>query len=570
MAHFSGTPSSLPQDYTHGHFAGEHDIRRHLDEGDEVLPNLEDEQLSSSDSVSSMTKDLVISSTVNSVEFDSADSYLPSETTPLLSPPVPRIVKNVDFTSCGSIKPVSMFWEEVVTLFKYTLPVFCTHIFEHSIIITSVISIGHISTTALAAATIGFMTANVTGLSVIQGMSSALDTVLPSAWTSQPQLVGLWTQRMTVLQLLVLIPISAIWLNGENLLLLLRQDPEVAKFAGIYLKWALFCLPAYSFNCISRRYFQSQGLFTVPARIIIFVAPINILLNYLFVWGPDPVRLGFIGAPIATSISYNLISIASIIYGLFFVEKTAWHPISTRCFTSLGLLAKLSVGSVGQVASEWWSWELVALAASFLGPTNLATQSVLLSTSSCIYQASYSLGIATSVRIGNLLGEKNAKRAGVTANAALLLSVALGLFLSGLLLTFRKTWGYMFNSDPEVVPLVAALLPLLALIQVCDDSVAVIAGILRARGKQTLGALVNISAYYCLGFPIGLWLTFKQDFGLSGLWWGLNIAMTWTASIGLYLCMSTDWQREVDKATARLEVDLNANQRQWADEENAH
>lgn len=62
---------------------------------------------------------------------------------------------------------------------------------------SSAVSIGHISTIALAAASIGFMTANVTGLSILAGMSTALDTVLPSAWTSdQPQLVGLWTQRM--------------------------------------------------------------------------------------------------------------------------------------------------------------------------------------------------------------------------------------------------------------------------------------------------------------------------------------------------------------------------------------
>ena len=67
-----------------------------------------------------------------------------------------------------------------------------------------------------------------------------------------------------------------IWLNGEALLLALRQDPEVARYAGIYLKWASLSLPAYSFNCISRsvvslssqcimlttplsRYFQAQG-----------------------------------------------------------------------------------------------------------------------------------------------------------------------------------------------------------------------------------------------------------------------------------------------------------------------
>lgn len=42
------------------------------------------------------------------------------------------------------------------------------------------------------------MTASVSGFSIIQGMASALDTLLPSAWTSsQPHLVGLWTQRMS-------------------------------------------------------------------------------------------------------------------------------------------------------------------------------------------------------------------------------------------------------------------------------------------------------------------------------------------------------------------------------------
>lgn len=64
-------------------------------------------------------------------------------------------------------------------------------------IMASVISIGHLSTTALAAISLGSMTANVAGFSIIQGFASALDTMLPSAWTSsQPELVGLWSQRM--------------------------------------------------------------------------------------------------------------------------------------------------------------------------------------------------------------------------------------------------------------------------------------------------------------------------------------------------------------------------------------
>ena len=81
-----------------------------------------------------------------------------------------------------------------------------------------------------------------------------------------------------------------------------------------------------------------------------------------------------------------------------------------------------------------------------LGPVPLATQSVLLSTVSTTFQAPYSLGVATSVRlvvipvilgacltilssIGNLLGEKKANRASVAANAAMLVSICVALFL---------------------------------------------------------------------------------------------------------------------------------------------
>lgn len=112
------------------------------------------------------------------------------------------------------------WWDEFKTLSSYVLPVYgyvlClaridlrrspyrsrdrTHLLEYSLNIASVVSIGHISTVALAACSLGNMTASVTGFSIVQGFASALDTLLPSAWTSgNPRLVGLWLQRMLVL-----------------------------------------------------------------------------------------------------------------------------------------------------------------------------------------------------------------------------------------------------------------------------------------------------------------------------------------------------------------------------------
>lgn len=43
-----------------------------------------------------------------------------------------------------------------------------------------------------------------------------------------------------------------IWFNAESILLLLRQEPEVAHLAGVYLKWATLGLPAYGYENILR------------------------------------------------------------------------------------------------------------------------------------------------------------------------------------------------------------------------------------------------------------------------------------------------------------------------------
>ena len=163
-----------------------------------------------------------------------------NESSPLLrKPSISRITETYEGGDGGSDHNFDYrrtFFEEVKTLARYTLPVFgcaslflfradrshsapylfCrTHVLEvrliiyrsrcvcsnnhrqYSLLVAGTISIGHLSTKALAAATLASMTASVTGFSIMQGFLSSLDTLLPSAWTSSnPQLVGLWCQRV--------------------------------------------------------------------------------------------------------------------------------------------------------------------------------------------------------------------------------------------------------------------------------------------------------------------------------------------------------------------------------------
>ncbi|KAG5723234.1 hypothetical protein E4T56_gene353 [Termitomyces sp. T112] len=475
-----------------------------------------------------------------------------TESTPLLSTNGP-VRADTDTSKSDDASTRTMFFQELLTIPRYALPICSAQLLEYSIVLVPVISLGHLSTTYLAAVSLGSMTANVTGYSILLGLTSGLDTVLPSAWTSsEPRLVGLWAQRMAVIMAFALVPIFFVWFNAEPILLALKQDPEVARLAALYLRWYSFSLPAFAFNCISRRYFQSQGHFYIQTRIICIAAPLNILANYLLVWGPASIRLGFIGAPIASALTTSLISLTSLIHGAYLIPQTAWYPLTMHMFTNLGVLVRLGLAGIGQLASEWWAWELVALAASFFGPTALAAQSILISTSATVFQLGYAIANATSIRVGNLLGEKNARRAEVAAKSSLVVVLLSSFVTSLMLVVSRHSWARMFNNDAAVVELVSGVLPLIALYQIVDGNSIVAAGILRARGQQFIGAILNITAYYVIGMPVAYWLAFERHLGLGGLWVGYIVALTYCAVIGTVLCFMTDWEEEVLKVERRL------------------
>lgn len=243
---------------------------------------------------------------------------------------------------------------------------------EYSLIIASVISIGHLSAGPidLAASSLASMTASVSAFSILQGIASSLDTLLPAAWTSSdPSRVGLWTQRVSVIALGAMPSIFTIWFNAESILLFLKQDPEVAHKAALYLRSLSFGLPGYAANCILKKYFQAQGKYNVPTVVIFFVAPFNVFCNWLLVWGPFPaIRLGFVGAPLATACSYNLEALLFIAYACLSADKRAWPGFSFgQAFSKLGTCFTLGMAGIGMTASEWWSWEFVTLAASLLG-----------------------------------------------------------------------------------------------------------------------------------------------------------------------------------------------------------
>lgn len=283
--------------------------------------------------------------------------------------------------------------------------------------------------------------------------------------------------------------------------------------------------------------------------VLIITSPLNAALVYLFCYTLD---IGLLGAPIAVSISYWLSFILLVVYSTYVAGFECWGGWSRDAFKNLWIFSRLALLGIVQVGTEWWAAEIMALVAGRLGRTSLATQSVIMTVDQFFSTIPFGVGVASSSRVGNLLGARDAKGAARAAHMGPLLTITFGTVVLVVLLVTRNHFAEIFNHDPAVVELTAQIIPILALFQIADGINASSSGALRGMGRQHLCAGVNIVTFYCFALPLGIWLAF-HGWGLKGIWTGFCVAL-WSAGVLEWILVAcTRWEKEVDRTFGRMD-----------------
>src|SRR5436305_6619343 len=196
--------------------------------------------------------------------------------------------------------------------------------------------------------------------------------------------------------------------------------------------------------------------------VLLITSPISVVLNYVFVYR---LKMGLLGAPFATGISYWLSFFLLLAYARFVQGWNCWGGWSRKCLNNMGVFARLAFLGVIHVGTEWWAFEIVALAAGKLGTIPLAAQSVIMTTDQVMNTIPFGVGVATSARVGNLLGARNANGAARAANTAAVLSMILGALVLAVLMGVKDIYAKIFNDDVRVIRLTAEVMPYVALFQ---------------------------------------------------------------------------------------------------------
>jgi len=362
-------------------------------------------------------------------------------------------------------------------------------------------------------------------------------------------------QRCVVLLWILLIPVGVLWTYMEPVLLAMKEPPRLCKDVQDILRILLFGAPGYIAFESLKKYLQCQGIMKAATWVLIVISPINFALNILLV---HYTSLGMLGCPVALSITYwcaffLLIAVTSM--SSMHKQNATWGGFQPRAvfnFESCLEFLKLAIPGILMISTEWAAFEIVALAAGRLGELSLAAQSVIMTTDQVITALPFGFGVVASNRIGNLIGAQSAIGARNAAHAIALISVVVGFAVMIVMLAARNSFGYIYSDDEDVVKLVSKVMPLVASFQIADGLANSCGGILRGQGRQHLGAMFNIVAYYVLALPIGITLAFKTSLGLQGLWIGQVIGL-FTVGLSEYgvVWLGTNWDREIQKGIKR-------------------
>ena len=345
---------------------------------------------------------------------------------------------------------------------------------------------------------------------------------------------GLW------LSVILAVPVTLLIWHSGSLLRLLGQEPGNVVLASSYLRaiaWGY--LPGLGFAVL--RSFVSA--LSRPRFIIVTMIGgtlFNVAANYVLALGKFGFpALGLAGLGWASALSLWGMFVALAIYIhtqpqlRVYGALTNLHQFEGKRF---GELVRVGV-PIGVLAGvEGGLFTFVTFLMGQLGTVTLAAHQIALQTVVVTFTISLGISMASTVRVGQLMGQENPKGARLAGFVGIGMAA---LFMAMMGILFWTIPGtivslYIDTADPAnaaVVSLAKTLLGVAAMFQIVDGIQVGATGALRGLKDTRIPLLIGILAYWGIGLPCGYTLGLGLGFGGVGLWWGLAIALAVAAGI---------------------------------------
>ncbi|TNG93908.1 MATE family efflux transporter [Pasteurellaceae bacterium USgator11] len=432
---------------------------------------------------------------------------------------------------------------EMRQLIKIALPILIAQIAQSSMGMIDTIMAGRVSAADMAAISIG---ASIWFPLVLFGHGLLLalpPTIAYLNGSGQRKRIAHQVRQGIWIVLLISIPLFALIYNSYVIVDFMGMEPRLATISSQYLQAMAFGIVPYLLM-INFRGLNDGLAKTKPAMVIGFIGLLlNIPLNYIFIYGKLGLpAFGAVGCGIATALVNWLMMLMILIYcyraknqkdlKLFpkLLEKPDW--LTLRKLLNLGVPIALTL------CAEVTLFTIVSLLIAPLGANVVASHQITLQTSSFVFMLPLSISMATTILVGQRLGEQNVEGAKQVSYSALGLGLIVAAATAILTLLFRSQIAQIFVSDQEVIAMASFLLLFAAAYQIPDSIQVIAGGALRAYKDTKAILIISLLCYWVIGMPVGYisgltdWL--GTPLAAQGFWIGFVLCLTF-ASVFLLL-----------------------------------
>lgn len=316
------------------------------------------------------------------------------------------------------------------------------------------------------------------------------------------------------------------------------QDPEVVVLAQQYLYCMAISMIPYMIFQTLRSYCEGLANTWTPMAIIIIGNVLNVLFNYMLIfgyWGMP--ALGIEGAAIGT-LSARII-MAILLFIAIWKQEALWAFVSKANYkrynwSEIKRVLKLGIPTSMQMLFEVSAFSGAAIIMGQISSTAQAAHQIAINLASVTFMICTGIAMASTIRVGNQLGLKNKQKmrdAGISAIIQVTLIMAI---FAVLFAVFRGNLPYLYLEDIAVIDIAAILLICAAIFQVPDGIQVVSLAALRGIQDVRTPTIITFISYWLIGIPISYASSIWWDWGPIGVWFGLILGLSISAILLTY------------------------------------
>lgn len=429
-----------------------------------------------------------------------------------------------------------VFTSELKATGILAVPFVLTQLAQMSMSFVDVIMIGRLGSEAMAASVLGSVV-YFTLVLICMGVVMAVNPMVAQAiGAGNREEVGRSVRQGLWLATMLGVPLMIFLQPIEWMLKLVGQEAATAELAGSYVKairWGI--IPNLWFTAM-RGFCEGLGRPRPVLVVTLLAIVLNVFGNWVLMYG----KLGFPamgleGCAWSSAIVYGGLLVMILIYihrdrdfSSYRVFSTIRKPDAEHFKTLFRLGWPIGI----QFGMEAGLFLIGTLLVGLFGETALAAHQVALNASSVTFMVPLGIGMAATVRVGQLTGA--AKHRGAARAGGIAIGVgAAFMCCTAMLFWFKPEWvvwlytgqNTMETVGAEVVRMAAILLSVAGVFQIFDGLQATASGALRGLKDTKVPMFIGLISYWGVGLGSAFLLGFVLDWQAKGVWWGLTLGL---------------------------------------------